>query len=172
MFDFSSYIVPMMLFLILCVSVLRGKNPFNAFVSGAKSALCDVCNIFPSLLALVVMTELLSQSGLLDALGLFLSPVLSFFHIPRELCQLFIISPISGSGATAALQRILSVCTPDSFSGRAASVICAGTETTFYVSAIYFCGTRVKKMRYSIICALIGDFVCVAAGCYFCRLLF
>lgn len=166
----SDFIVPAMLFGIIGVSLARGKSPFSSFTVGAKAALKDVYAVFPSLLALVVMTELLTASGVLDLFSSIMTPLLNFFKIPPELGQLFVIRPVSGSGATAVLQKILAENPPESLISKCACVICAGTETTLYVCAVYFGRTHIKKLRHCLICALFGDIVCVITACFFCGL--
>ena len=68
------------------------------------------------------------------------------------------IRPISGSGALAVYENLLSSNHPDSFAGRVASVMMGSTETTFYTIAVYYSVTKIKKIRHTLACALIGDF--------------
>ena len=63
----------------------------------------------------------------------------------------------SGSGALSVYDGIISENSPDSFIGRIASTMMGSTETTFYTVAVYFSAAKVKKTRYAIPAALIGD---------------
>ena len=45
----------------------------------------------------------------------------------------------------------------DSFVGRVACTIQGGTETTFYILAVYFGSVGIKKTRYAVTCGLIAD---------------
>jgi spore maturation protein B len=68
-----------------------------------------------------------------------------------------ILRPFSGSGATAVYEGILTDVGADSFAGRVASVMLGSSETTFYVIAVYFAATKVKKTRHTLPSALTGD---------------
>ena len=84
------------------------------------------------------------------------SPITSFSAFLSECTPLiFIIS--SGSGALSVYDGIISENSPDSFIGRIASTMMGSTETTFYTVAVYFSAAKVKKTRYAIPAALIGD---------------
>lgn len=60
---------------------------------------------------------------------------------------------------------------PDSFTGRAASVMAGSCETVFYVLALYFGVTAVKKMRHAFAAGLIGYAAGVFASVYICMLI-
>lgn len=46
---------------------------------------------------------------------------------------------------------------PDSFVGKLASTLQGSTDTTFYVITLYFGSIAVRKTRYALTVALIGD---------------
>jgi spore maturation protein B len=69
--------------------------------------------------------------------------------------------PISGSGSTALLTNILKENGADSFPGLVASVLAGSTETTFYATAVYFGSIKVTKIKYTLVAALVADFVAV-----------
>ena len=60
---------------------------------------------------------------------------------------------------------------PDSLVGRAASVMVGSCETIFYVLALYFGVTSVKKMRHSFIAGLVGYIVGIFASVYICMIM-
>ena len=64
---------------------------------------------------------------------------------------------MSGSGALSVYNGIISDYGADSFIGKVASVMMGSTETTFYTVAVYFGAVRIKKSRYAIPAALMGD---------------
>ena len=60
---------------------------------------------------------------------------------------------------------------PDSFIGRSDSVMVGSCETIFYVLALYFGVTSVKKMRHALPAGLIGYIAGVLASVYICLVL-
>ena len=76
---------------------------------------------------------------------------------PEECIPLAIVRPISGSGALACLETILSSVSPDSYSGRVASVLMGSTETTFYTIAVYFSAIKQKAYPSVFAAACLSD---------------
>ena len=72
---------------------------------------------------------------------------------------LTIVRPISGSASTAVATDIISKYGVDSKIGLIASTIMGSTETTFYTIAIYTSAVGVKKIKFVLAAALIGDFI-------------
>ena len=58
-----------------------------------------------------------TSSGAADIIAKLLRPVTTFLGFPEECIPLAIVRPISGSGALACLETILSSVSPDSYSG-------------------------------------------------------
>ena len=129
-------------------------------------------SIAPTLIGLVTAIEMLKCSGAMDILTDFLSPFAELLHFPKELVPLVLLRPVSGSGSTALLERILSMYNPEAFICRVASVMCAASETTFYTSTLYFNSVKIKKLRYTLAAALLGDFVAVVMSCVTVQLFF
>ena len=46
---------------------------------------------------------------------------------------------------------------PDSFAGRLVSTIQGGTETTFYILAVYFGSVGIRRTRHAVVCGLSAD---------------
>lgn len=72
---------------------------------------------------------------------------------------LAIVRPISGSASTAVATDIISKCGVDSKIGLIASTLMGSTETTLYTIAIYTSAVGVKKIKFVLAAALIGDVV-------------
>ncbi|MBR1393634.1 MAG: spore maturation protein [Ruminococcus sp.] len=100
--------------------------------------------LLPMLLLVVTAVSMLYSSGALNALSQLTEPLLSRLGYPSETVPLALIRPVSGSGALAVYENILTVTDPDSFAGRAATVLMGSTETTLYTIAVYFSATRLK----------------------------
>ena len=79
--------------------------------------------------------------------------------------------PVSGSGSLVVAETIMKISGPDSLVGRAASVMVGSCETIFYVLALYFGVTSVKKMRHSFTAGLIGYIAGIFASVYICKIL-
>lgn len=165
MISASDYIVPIIFFTVLLLSLFKKQDGYKGFIDGSKNAIDLVCSVFPYLVTVMIAVELFKQSGLASSLASFLSPVFSFIGIPSELTELIIIRPVSGAGAMAVLENVYSVYGVDSFIGKCASVIYGSSETVFYVSAIYFSGVNGKIKGYAIPVALVCTFVGYIVGC-------
>ena len=84
-------------------------------------------------------------------------PFFDKLGFPAECLPLALIRPVSGSGALAVYESIISENGPDSFSGKIASVMLGSTETTFYTLAVYYGAAGIRKTRHSLAASLTGD---------------
>jgi spore maturation protein B len=142
---------------------------YDCFTEGAKEALKLIFSVFPYIAAIYVSIQLFKASGLGAKLADFASPALALIGIPKELVELIIIRPLSGSGSLALLEEIYRTYGPDSYVARCASVIIGSSDTVFYIAAVYFSTTKVKKMRYAIPAALLSTFAGAVISCILCR---
>lgn len=170
--NFSEYIIPCFLFLIIAVGIIKRQNVFDSFTKGAAESLMTGVKIFPNILAVMCACAMLKASGGIDILTGIAKPVFDFFNIPSELSVLAFLRPVSGSGSIAVLSDILKRYGADSHTAKMASVIMASTETSIYTAAVYFSVTKVKHTRHTLICALAADFFCVVFACAVCRIYF
>ncbi|MEG0614927.1 MAG: spore maturation protein, partial [Oscillospiraceae bacterium] len=156
--NFTNYIIPIVIGGIIIFGLINGVDVFNEFIEGAKENLKVGVEILPALIALIVSVGMFKASGALDVLMQVISPLTDFLGFPKECLPLALIRPISGSGALAVYENILTANSPDSFAGRVASVLFGSTETTFYTIAVYFGATHVKNTSHTLVCSLAGDF--------------
>ena len=163
-------LVPVFICVTVCAALFKKLDVFALFTEGAKKGLRTVLTIAPSMLGLMTAVGLLSSSGALNAFAELISPVTEKIGFPAEVVPLTLLRPVSGGGAVAILESILTKCGTDSVAGRIASIVCGGGETTFYVLAIYFGGAGVKKTSYAIPAALIADFTVSAVATVLVRL--
>ena len=145
---------------ILLFGIVRRVPVFDVFLEGAKDGLRSAVSILPSLIGLLMAVRMLKASGALDFLTGAAAPVLGILNVPPEITPLIFLRPVSGSGSTALLLQIYKSCGPDSFAGRAASVIAGSTDTTFYAIAVYFGAVGIRKIRYTVPAALAADCTC------------
>ena len=156
--NLGAYAMPTLIFLIICYSV-RKTNVYDSFVEGAKEGFETFVRVLPNMVALVIGVGALRSSGILDGLETLISPFCEKIGLPAQLVPLFLVRPISGSGATALFCDVLEKYGADSLIGRSASVLMGASETTFYTIAVYFGASGVKNIRYTVFAALFADFM-------------
>jgi spore maturation protein B len=154
----ADYIVPLLLLIVCAVALRKGENAYDLMLTGAQEGLKLLFSLIPALILLLTAVTMLRQSGAVEILSSFLSPVFSFFGIPPETAMLVLIRPISGSAALAVGAELMATYGPDSPIGRTAAVMLGSTETTFYIISVYFGAAGIQKTRYAIPAALIADF--------------
>lgn len=155
--SFSDFIIPVLIAVIMISGLIKKVDVFNEFIEGARENLKIGIQILPALIALMTAVGVFKASGALEVLTAIVSPVTEFLGFPPECFPLALIRPISGSGALAVYESILSENHPDGFVGRVASVLLGSTETTFYTIAVYYSVTNIKKTRHTLGAALAGD---------------
>ncbi|HZK02068.1 MAG TPA: nucleoside recognition domain-containing protein [Anaerovoracaceae bacterium] len=162
--------IPGMITIVIIHGMLNKVAVYDSFIEGAKSGIRTAVEILPFIIAIFIGIEAMVSSGAMDYLEDFLGPILERIGIPRELSTLILLRPVSGSGSLALVERMVTVYGADSFIGNAASVMAGSCETVFYVIAIYFGATSVKKIRHSLSAGLIGYGVGVLASVWIIRL--
>ena len=170
--NFSKYIIPIFLTLIMLTALIKRKNAFSAFGCGVKNSLKTGIEIFPNIMAVMCAAAMFNASGAADIFARILFPVLKIFSVPSELSLLALLRPISGSGSIAVSENILNTYGADSFVSKTACIIMASTETSLYTAAVYFSVTKVKDMRHTVICALAADFFCIVFSCFISNIFF
>ncbi len=166
----ANFIIPVFIIAILLYSLFKKINAYDCFVSGARGAV-DLCiNTFPYLVAIFAVVELLSISGISQIISSASAPVFSFFGIPSELTEFLVLRPFTGSGSIGMLSNLFSLYGPDSYISKCACIIMSCSETTFYVVAVYFSTTKIKKLRYTIPVCLLSSFIGAVLACAFCRI--
>ena len=167
----TNFIIPIFIICVLIYSLAKKINAYECFVTGARGAV-DLCiNTFPYLVAIFIVVELLSVSGISLHLTNLFKPLFNFFGIPSELTEFLILRPFTGSGSIAMLSNLFSLYGPDSYISKCACVIMSCSETTFYVIAVYFSTTKIKKLRYIIPVCLLSAFLGAIIACSMCKIL-
>ena len=167
----SSYLIPVIALSLVLYGAYKKVNVYDCFVFGAKSSMQLIVSTLPNLIAIFILIELFSASGLSDMLNTALSPIFSALGIPKQLTGLVLIKPFSGSGSIAMLQNIFSVYGVDSYLARCASAIVGSSEAIFYVSSVYFVKTNVKKFGIVIPICLFANFVGAVVACNICKII-
>ena len=155
----TDYIVPALLLLVCALALRKKEDPYGLMLTGAAEGLKLLLSLVPTLVLLMTAVTMLRESGAMDALSRWMAPVMQFFGIPPETAMLVLIRPISGSAALAVGSDLMAAYGVDSLIGRTAAIMLGSTETTFYTVSVYFGAAGIKKTRYTILAALLADFV-------------
>ncbi len=167
----TAYVLPVFVILMLIVCIFKKVNVYNCFIDGAKGGLELIKSVLPYITAIFICITLFKESGLAKNFAFVMSYPLKFLGIPEQLAELIFLVPLSGNGTIALLSEIIETHGADSYIARCASVICGSSETIFYISAIYFSSTKVKKLGYAIPVALVCTLIGTIVGCKLCKIM-
>lgn len=165
----SLFFIPALLTIIIVYGLYKRAPVYDYFIEGAKDGIKTAIEILPFIIAIFIGIEALVSSGAMNFLENLLSPIFNFFGIPEELTSLILLRPVSGSGALVLVEKVVQEYGPDTFIGRSASVMVGSCETIFYVLAVYFGATSVKKIRHALPAGIIGYIVGIFASLLACR---
>lgn len=163
--------LPVLITVILGYGIWKKVPIYDAFIKGAKDGLKTSVEILPFLLGIFLAIGALTSSGTMEFLQETTRPFFERLGIPEDLISLILLRPVSGSGSLVVAQQIMEAAGPDSFAGRAASVMVGSCETVFYVLALYFGVTAVKKMRHAFLAGMAGYIAGVMASVYLCHIM-
>ena len=167
----SIVFLPVLITVILAYGIWKKVPIYDVFIKGAKDGLKTSVEILPFLLGIFLAIGALTSSGAMGFLQEATSPFFEKLGIPEELISLILLRPVSGSGSLVVAQQIMEAAGPDSFAGRAASVMVGSCETVFYVLALYFGVTSVKKMRHAFLAGMGGYVAGIMASVYLCHIM-
>ena len=162
--ELSQMLLPVFFLMLCAVSLIQGINAYDAFVKGVKDGMKLTVSIFPSLMAMILLINLLDCAELFDLLSDMISPMISF--LPSEILAMCCFRPISGGASMALMVQILRTFGADSLYGTMASVIQGSTDTTLYVIALYFSSVGIKKIKNALWIGLFADFVGIVAAIF------
>ena len=168
----SDFLIPVTVLFIVVFGCLQRVDIYEVFLEGAKEGLRTVVDILPTLIGLIMAVEVLRAGGLLEILVELIRPAAEAVGFPAELAPLSIVRLVSSSAAMGLLTDLFANYGPDSFLGRAASVMMSCTETVFYTMSLYFLSVGVKKTRWTLPCALLANFVGVVAAVWLVKVVF
>lgn len=165
----SIYLLPALILFVFVYAKIKKINVYNSFINGAKQSLGVVVSIFPFLVTIMIMVQLIKISGLASLVANFISPPFNLMGIPSELCELVLLKPFSGNGSLAILNDIFATYGVDSYIGRCASVIVGSCDTVFYVTTLYCSQVKVKRLFYAVPVALLATLLGTVLSCLLCR---
>lgn len=156
---------------IVIYGVARGVKIYDCVVEGGKEGFGIALRIIPFLVAMLVAIGMLRASGAMDLLVRGLSPLTSLVGMPAEALPMALLRPFSGSGSLSLMAEMLRTHGPDSFIGNVVSTMYGGTETTFYVLAVYFGSVAIRNARHTLIPCIAADIVGAVSSVWAVRLL-
>ena len=167
----SVIFLPLLITFIIAYGIIKKVQIYNVFIEGAKEGLTTCIDILPFIISIFIAIEAITVSGAMEFIENIAKPFFEFLMIPEELTSLIFLRPVSGSGSLVVAEAVMEETGPDSFAGRAASVMVGSCETVFYVLALYFGVTSVKKMRHAFTAGLIGYITGIFASVYICMVI-
>lgn len=145
---------------------------FPAFLEGAQEGLRTAVGILPTMVGMLTAVYMLRASGCIDLVGKALSPLLALLGIPEECAALTLLKPVSGGGGLALGSEVMRQAGVDSYAGRVAAVMLGASETSIYTISLYCGHVGLKRTRYAVPAALLGDLAAFTAAAFFVRCCF
>lgn len=167
-----AYIIPFLVLLLFLYASFKKVNVYSAFTSGVKECLPLLYNLFAPILTVLLLSELFSLSGIENLFLRLVAPIFEFLKIPTEIAPLVILKPFSGSGSLAILNDILIKNGANSYVSLCAISVFGSSETTFYVSAVYYSLCKNKNATKAIIISLVANIFATVFACFICRLFY
>lgn len=167
----SIFFIPIIITVILLHGLKKKVPVYDLFAKGAKDGIITCVEILPFIIAIFIAIESMTASGAMDFLESLLAPILELVGIPKELTSLILLRPVSGSGSLILAEEIMKKYGVDTLIGRSAAVMAGSCETFFYVLALYFGVTSVRKMRHAFSAGLIGYIIGIFISAYICMII-
>ncbi|PTM58636.1 spore maturation protein [Desmospora activa] len=160
----SAIAIPAILAFIPLYALVRGVPAYESFVEGAKEGFPTAIQIIPHLVGMMVAVSIFRETGALQFYLSLFKPLLAWIHFPEEVLPLGLLRPITGTGALAYAENLMSTYGPDSFLGRLAATMQGSTDTTLYVLTVYFGAVGIRRSLYAVKVGLLADLTGVLAS--------
>lgn len=156
--------IPIMIFVIIIVGIKEKKDVYALFIEGVIEGLKIVYKIFPYVLGITVAIGLLKNTNSLNIILTPVMPILNKLGVPTDIIPLMALRPLSGAASTSLVMEIFKNSGPDSVSGKIASIIMGGTETTLYTITVLFAAAKTKSLRGTLVAGLLADMSAIIAA--------
>lgn len=160
----TNMLIPLFVCCLLMMSFVKKVNAYDAFITGVKDGMHLVTTIFPSLMAMILLVNLLESSGIFDCLSNGLNH--NLINLPSEILAMCALRPVSGGASMAIMIQIFRKFGVDSLYGMMASIIQGSTDTTLYVIALYFSSVGIKKIKNALWIGLFADLVGISIAIF------
>lgn len=152
----SALFLPTLCAAVVLTGLAARVNVYDAFVRGAREGLATLVQIAPCLCAILSLTALWRETGLLAALTQAAGPLMEALRLPGEAAAVVLLRPLSGSAALAAVSDVIRQCGADSRAARLCCVVSGASETVFFTASLYLGAANVKRARYAVPAALLA----------------
>ena len=160
----EALLIPALLLFSVLWAMHARINVYEAFVRGAKEGLYTAIEILPYLAAIMTVTALLRETGLMARVEGLCAPLFSRMGLPAECAGVILLRPLSGSAALAAVSDVMQAAGPDSRAARLCCVISGASETVFFTASLYLGAAGVRRAGYAIPVSLAAYAAGVAAA--------
>lgn len=162
----SLLLIPSIILIVLICGICKKLPVYELFIDGAKDGAKIGINIFPYLLAIIVVISMLRASGFIENLSSWLKGLLDLIHISADIFPIMIVRSLSGSAVLGLLNDIAVSHDVNSYTTRLAAIMTGSSETTFYVLTVYFGSVGIKKYRYALFTGILADIVGIIAAIF------
>lgn len=170
--QWQSAILPIIIIGTVSYAYIKGVDVFPVFLEGAREGIRTTLGMLPTLVGMLIAVFMLRASGAIDLLAGCIAPIMSILGIPKECITLALLKPISGSGGLAVGSEIIKRYGPDGYIGRVTATMLGASETSVYTLSIYSAHIRLKKLRYSVLSALLADITAFIVAAYAVKFIF
>ncbi|MCU0328591.1 MAG: hypothetical protein MUE53_06335 [Chitinophagales bacterium] len=149
-----------MIMVFIFFGFFRRINMYDSFVEGAKGGFSLVMSLAPYMVVMLFAVSVFRNSGALDTMISSVKVLVNALGIDNRFVDVLpigLMKPLSGSGARGLLADTLKVHGVNTFIGNMASIVQGGTETTFYILAVYFGSVGIKNTKYALAVGLLTD---------------
>ncbi len=154
-------IIMIFIFVVMVHGVIKKVDMFHLFIEGSKEVFVIIKPVFVTLIAYMLFVELFNASGAVDVLSSLFSPLLFKMNIPIDIFVISLLRPISASASLSFLYSIYELFGVDHNISLLATMIQSGSDTTFYVIALYFSSLSITDSRYASLLGLFLDALAV-----------
>ncbi|MFY7861078.1 MAG: spore maturation protein, partial [Chitinophagales bacterium] len=157
----SSFAILSMIMIFVFYGFYKRINMYDAFVEGGREGFQLVIGIAPYLVVMLFAVSVFRTSGCLVYMMNGIRSIVGASGLDTRFVEAIpvgLMKPLSGSGARGILVDVMKANGVNSFVSKVACIVQGGTETTFYILAVYFGSVGIKNARYALACGLIADF--------------
>lgn len=145
----SYYIIPIFILLVLIIPFLNKKNIYKAFIDGCYEGLSLLYKIFPFILSMIFLSNILIGSNILQ--GIFKKIDI----IPYEIIIQILFKIISNNASLSIMMDIYKKYGVDSNIGILSSIIQNSSDTLIYILYLYLGIVNINKSKKIFILSLL-----------------
>lgn len=171
----ANVFILLIFFVFMALAFRKKINMYNSFIDGAKEGFATSVRLIPYLVGMLVMIAVLRASGAFDSFFLLINAAVHATGLPTEWTQALpvgLLKPFSGSGARALMIDTMRTHGADSFVGKLSCIFQGSSDTTFYITSLYFGAVGVRNVRYTLGVCLLADLVSIICAVYVAYILF